>query len=616
MNFTKIGFIAVSTLVTIGTGLWYTRTDNRIQPQDQAELMNAVQERCLATRFMTNSPTDAVISDSGEFSVVKASDDTHSFYVGTNPVPYSVPGLVPVAPYTNTLISSGGNIACTPVAFPRTFTENDKTNRWILGTYESFDVSDLTVSEFNGTYWRVNETFMEPDGTWIGEGYYTNAGGVLLVYDETGARFDNGGGFWDGVSFEMDFPPWFNAPLTEYPGGFGSEIYPVYMTCTRGALASNTVIELVGTNYVTNAVPAKIIDRPCYRKTYTYDWTIDPRAPRWGDFFGRVDLTLWGGYNSGPGYPSSRHTPSGPGLWYQGLIYYSNAPPIYEASIHYNTEGVHFINSEKWGSTTFSNISELYLPVETWGLTNTTNIVTLYGYTGTLYGFDDSIIVPMGLNSWTDFRNSPDADQLRKHAFDQRRTALQQCTVLRAHPGYWIPPAVSNNVRSGSAYSTNSYAEACSLAKAACTNLSTSPGEPYSYAVAQLYDSTPKRYIVSMQSRDARLVAFFDTNNTCEVSTYLKAAPNAYGSVTVTNRFFANDTSVTFTTNQFTLVDTSASGRYLIFNGITVSNLNNVFPPAPITNVYSGGNKTAGYTLEDSRSTEIITKWDFQYCKP
>jgi hypothetical protein len=267
------------------------------------------------------------------------------------------------------------------------------------------------------------------------------------------------------------------------------------------------------------------------------------------------------------------------------------------------------------------------LPVETWGLTNTTNIVTLYGNTGTLYGFDDSIIVPMGFNLWTDFRNSPDADRMLKHALDQRRVALQQCTVLRMHGGkaQWVPPNTTNNVRwSGFIYSTNGYADACAKAKAACTNVSTEYGYPYSWTISErsgdMYGGQIV-YWVSMKSRDARLVSFLDTNTQNEVSVYLRGGKSSYNIPNrtppqSTNRFFSNDSTITLTTNVFTLLDSTSKATRSTYSNLVVSFNNNIFPPAPVTNVFAAGNTMISCSLEDGQSTEIITKWDFQYCKP
>jgi hypothetical protein len=600
MKFNKTGFIVTSILIAIGADLWYARSDFQPQPQDFSELMNAVQERCLASRFSTNSGNQPIIVSNGQYSVIKGGDDVHFFFNGTNPIPYSIPVPLAVAPYTNRTQVGSGDLSFSAIALDKTYLENDPTNRWILGTYASFTVSGFPEADFNGVYKRHYDAEFYEGQWYVYNVGYSNAAGCMMSPGEAETTFENDGGWWDGSYYSMQFPPWFGMAVSDSSGGH-DPYADFYITCERGPLATNVFVQTVGTNSVTITVPEKITDRPCYTKTYVYDWVLDNRKPRWGDFFGVIDLVLWGGYNSGPGYPSSRYAPSGSGVWYPGFIYYSNSPSIYN-------RGQHFLNPAKWGESSFGSISDLYFSVSTWGLTNTVNS-TNGANIQTFYGFDDSIIVPMGFNLWTDFRVSPSADQFNKHAFDQRREALQKCTVLRMRAGtaQWVHP-YTNNVRSGSASSTNGYADACAQAKAACTNYSTADGPPYSYSYVQRTD-TPTAYYVTMQSRDAKLQIFLDTNTQCEVSAYLKAGKPTYSQY-YTN-CFDNDSNVSFTTNIFTKIDSVGMGTHTSYEK-TIVNGNNTFPPAPVVSG-TPGMRVSGYTILDQ---EILTKWNFQYCQP
>lgn len=594
MRFTTIGYIAASVALSVGTVLWFDREDDTPQPQDFLELMNAVQERCLATRFATNgiypsgygwsySAVQPVVMSNGDYSILAGGEDSLTFFVGTNVHPYSIPILQACSPYTNRIQVGGVNdlvISFNPLAYAKTQIENDPTNRWVLGVYSNFTINGFADSDYNGIY-----TIAGWD--WWGDGsipLYTNSAGISLWYssDDNKTYFSAAGDPWE-LDYQMSYPPWFGMPVTDFVS-YGAD-FPI--TCSKGPLDSRYNIE----------------DRPCYRKTYVYDWTLDNRKPSFNEFILPIDDYIFG---------TCLHNDDGGEGWFTGWVY----SPSMRPSRTPITQGYHshayFIEPTMFGVSTFSQITDLDLDLARWGLTN-----TYVFHSGTndilVTGFDDHLRIPNTNDNFGSSTHiiSPSAYSITKHALDQRYAALQKCQALRMQGGQaqWKAPYPNNTTVSGWKHSTVSYADACAQAVAGCTNGTTEDGPPYSYAqgAARVLDSYGTiTWYCRIYQRDSKMTMYFDTNTACEIAAYLKATANGGG-----NYVFQNDCNVGLTENTYCLIDQITSGIHYSYEKLIVNATNNL-PPDPM-GIEQADDTESGYQVSEA---EILTKWDFRYCRP
>ena len=86
----KIGYILATASMLIGGNLWFERSNHSVEPQDISELMNGLQERCIATKS-GSYPTNftGIVTNDSVYSIVEDNKATDFFYIGTNKQYYS-----------------------------------------------------------------------------------------------------------------------------------------------------------------------------------------------------------------------------------------------------------------------------------------------------------------------------------------------------------------------------------------------------------------------------------------------------------------------------------------------------------------------------------------------
>lgn len=633
ISFQKLGLIFAVSALTVTGSIWFNRTsgnENRVMPQDVEHIMNMYQERCVLTRWGTNSTsynpvypnTYGVANAHYAYSISDATSDTYFYYIGTNKQFYVVPEAIDEnKPYTN-LYTCGNTdwYQQNPVTLLKSYVDQygslngfdyvyDYSNRWILGVYDSFAVSGFATASFNGTYTNTGNRYS-----------FANDNGITLTYNETNTIFADADGIW-GENYQADFPPWLGSKFRDTSDVFR---YPLlddfYITCIRGNVSTNFSVE----------------DRPCYKTYFTDDWTLRNRKPSYHEFLEPMDYGIFGSpstYNFNGNNPwvmfvSSEDTSP---LAYMGF-WYGCPDGMYTAvqqfsgnssqRIYWSDNNGAYIDSTKWGTDTVTNFYSFRLHPETWGLpiyyaTNSANptvSVPVVRFSSQIPTVITNYTVINGVNVTNIVNGYIGKDRIYKSDLQERYNALTNLgdTVILKRNGIvggkpsnpvWVK--ISNNNRwKGTGWGTTpQLAFDDAIANATRYPYSGAGFNPFMQTI--LYRQSDTAYTVSFTVHDGKLITNMASNNDSQVYAYA-ISTNITASGVVTNIYDSSTCSVSFEKDVYKKFGYQGTGKRNYYEAEVTSS-----PKLPTVYPTENGKSTVcGFAVGDAF---IMVKFDMVY---
>ena len=604
----KIGYILATASMLIGGNLWFERSNHSVEPQDISELMNGLQERCIATKS-GSYPTNftGIVTNDSVYSIVEDNKATDFFYIGTNKQYYSNPKLVKSLNYTNKLVSNDwqfyGKYVSPPYAVVKTITDYNYSNKWVYGAFETLTIGGFDDATFNGVYtYQTNQwhTFSQ---------IYQNENGKILQMDGWYSWFHD-----DNFSaYTMTYAPWFHAPVEN---DCWDNIYTqdnFYITCSKGAISTN----------------CNIIDLPLVNNQFIYDWIIPNRLPSFDEFLGIIDRYIFGevrmsdGWNGSPansncffysfqvGSPAFVYAP----YWYPACTTAVN--DAYGSG--YNSS--FYIEPSKYGVSSFDKVADLRMDLSGWGLAST----NYYGIT--VYGFDDNLPLPLGYNSLSGDTNSLKYT-ITKHQLQQRYDVLKKLNTYCQLSGVtgnpkWVHTTTNNQYHVqgyGLGHSLNeAYSRACSGA----TNYSygySVDGQPYAYSYGQYttntsYDDNGNLYLsynvfIHKKVLSTALIIDLSTNIETEAGYYAKSTAHSfvrYESYSTNDISIFNDFGTGMISNKFVKFDSVEMGNHGAITSKPISGIDFLSVGELKLNKWT----FKGFVVNNQC---LIEKFNFKYC--